>query len=187
MPGYIIIYDGLSVDQNKTNSILKFLKPKNVENVKSFLGLCTYYSKFNDFYTDIIKNIQKLLKNNIKWNWSHKQDESFSKLIFVMIKQPVLQFPQYGEEYYILTDSSDCGIGDVLCQKIQYINILKNYKNDIRVILFISRKLSSYELIIVLGKKNYCLLYIDLKKKKITTVVSKSIPIFEKIEFFVIL
>ena len=44
--GHIIGEQGVQVHQEKIQAILEWLTPKNVIELRSFLGLCTYYRRF---------------------------------------------------------------------------------------------------------------------------------------------
>lgn len=44
--GHVVNEDGVSTDPDKTQVIREWVVPKNVTEVRSFLGLCSYYRKF---------------------------------------------------------------------------------------------------------------------------------------------
>lgn len=44
--GHIVSGDGIRVDPNKISTIVDWKSPKNVSNVRSFLGLVRYYRRF---------------------------------------------------------------------------------------------------------------------------------------------
>ena len=45
-PGHVISVEGVSVDPQKIEAVVNWKPPKNVSEVRSFLGLARYYRKF---------------------------------------------------------------------------------------------------------------------------------------------
>jgi hypothetical protein len=57
--GHVITKDGIEVDEEKTAAVSNFPRPKNVHDVRSFLGLCNYYKRFIRSYGDITAPLNK--------------------------------------------------------------------------------------------------------------------------------
>ena len=54
----------------KTEAIVRAPAPKNVQELRSFLGLLNYYSKFIPDLATVLNPLNKLLKHQVKWQWS---------------------------------------------------------------------------------------------------------------------
>ena len=52
-------------------------KPRNVSELKSYLGLLSYYSKFLPNLSTILSPLYELLRASIKWEWKKQQEEAF--------------------------------------------------------------------------------------------------------------
>jgi hypothetical protein len=50
------------------------------------------------------------------WNWGPEQIQSFEQLKTALIKEPVLQYPDYTKTYVLTTDASGFAVGAVLSQ-----------------------------------------------------------------------
>ena len=51
--GHIISKDGLAVDPAKIDAVIKWERPKNVTEIRSFLGLACYYRRFVQGFSSI--------------------------------------------------------------------------------------------------------------------------------------
>ena len=90
--------------------------PTSVAEVRSFLGLASYYRKFVEGFATIASPLHDLLRKNSKFVWTDTCQEAFSTLKERLTRAPVLAYPE-GEGQFILdTDASGYGIGAVLSQ-----------------------------------------------------------------------
>ena len=63
--GHIVTRDGIKVDPHKVQVVRDWKTPKNIHDVRSFLGMCNYYRKFIEQYAHIIGPLTKLLRKNV--------------------------------------------------------------------------------------------------------------------------
>ena len=92
-------------------------KPTNINELRSFLGLTSYYRKFIKNYSVRAFPLYQLLKKNAKFNWNDKCTEAFEDLRQCLLTDPILSFPEFSKPFIVRTDASRCGIGGVLLQK----------------------------------------------------------------------
>ncbi|GFS61197.1 transposon Tf2-9 polyprotein [Trichonephila clavipes] len=90
--------------------------PKNSEEVSKFLGMAGWYQKFIPKYPDICEPLYRLKKKGAKFNWSTEALDSFDKIKRALTEVPVLQLPNFTEQFNLFTDASGVGIGAVLNQ-----------------------------------------------------------------------
>ena len=57
----------------KVEAIAAAPAPKNVGELKSYLGLLLYYGKFLPYLSSTLAPLYKLLKNTVKWQWTDKE------------------------------------------------------------------------------------------------------------------
>ncbi|XP_033229701.1 stress response protein NST1-like [Belonocnema kinseyi] len=84
----------------------------------------------------IIEPLQKLLKKEVKWEWSDKEEQAFTTIKHLLTTAPILACPDFGSTFQLETDASDIGLEAVLTQTING----ENY-----VIAFASRGLNGAE------------------------------------------
>ncbi|GBM77385.1 Retrovirus-related Pol polyprotein from transposon 412 [Araneus ventricosus] len=114
--GHLVDEHGIYPDPQKTAAVTKFPVPENVSDVRSFLGLCSYYRRFIKNFADIAKPLHELLKKNAKFSWGTPQKESFLTLKKLLTSGPVLGHFLPNAETKIHSDASGYGIGSLLVQ-----------------------------------------------------------------------
>ena len=112
--------------------VVEWKPPRNVTEVRSFLGLEEYYRKFFKGFSMTAVPMTRLLQKNVKYEWSEKCQRSFDKLKAFLTEVPVLTQPTCGREYVIFSDASLNGLGCVLMQ-------------EGKVVAYASRQLKSHE------------------------------------------
>ena len=130
MLGYILSTEGIKPVPKKVDVISKWESPKNITQLRPFLGAIGYYRKFIKDFAIIAQLLFKLLKKNIKYIWDDITEERFKILKEKLIEAPILKYPDYDKQFLFRTDASLDEIGDVLMQKdkdnieypIQYIS-----------------------------------------------------------------
>ncbi|KAE8667313.1 Kinesin-3 [Hibiscus syriacus] len=63
--GHIISADGIRVDPSKVEAILNWKQPRNVSEIRSFLGLAGYYRHFVEGFSLIAAPLTKLLRKDV--------------------------------------------------------------------------------------------------------------------------
>lgn len=134
--GYVVDKRGLRVDPDKVNAILGIPTPSSVADVRSFLGMASWYRRFVKDFATISNPLTNLLKKNRKWHWTEECQESFQRLKECLISAPVLNCPDFSQPFVVQTDASGYGLGAVLTQ----VN-----SDGERVICFLSRSLTKHE------------------------------------------
>ena len=64
--GHVISVEGVSVDPQKIEAVVNWKPPKNVSEVRSFLGLAGYYRKFVEGFSRIVAPLTKLTRKDVK-------------------------------------------------------------------------------------------------------------------------
>ena len=65
--GHVILVEGVSMDPKKIESVVSWKPPKNVLEVRSFLGLVGYYRKFVEGFSRLAAPLTKLKRKDVKY------------------------------------------------------------------------------------------------------------------------
>src|SRR5919197_1410394 len=115
--GHVIGKNGIKPDPAKVEKIKNLKEPTNLRELRSVLGLCSYYRKFVKNFSKIVKPMTKLLGKDEKYVWGESQQKAFETMKEILTSEPVLKHPIFGEPFILITDASQEGLGAVLAQK----------------------------------------------------------------------
>ena len=85
--------------------------------IRSFLGLASYYRRFIPGFSAIALPMTKLIRENAKFIWSDECENSFRTLKEKLVFAPVLSVPEGSDDMVIYSDASLRGLGCVLMQR----------------------------------------------------------------------
>ncbi|KAL0439960.1 UNVERIFIED_CONTAM: Transposon Tf2-11 polyprotein [Sesamum latifolium] len=98
--GHVVSKEGVQPDPAKVRAILGWEPPKNVSEVRSFLGLAGYYRRFVKDFSVVAKPLINLLKKNAPFNWNDRCAQSFEELKRRLTSAPILALP-FGDGGYV--------------------------------------------------------------------------------------
>ncbi|XP_063385411.1 uncharacterized protein K02A2.6-like [Cydia fagiglandana] len=135
--GFVVSKDGIKPDPNKVAAVAKMPPPSCVTEVRSFLGMVNFYSKFIPNASDILDPIHRLLKKGARWNWTTNCDEAFNKIKSLLIGKRILAHYDPNNHVTLTCDASPRGVAGVLSQP--------DGQGRERPVAYISRKLNTAE------------------------------------------
>ena len=62
--------NGNSVDPEKVKTVAEWPRPTNMIEIRSFLGLASYYRRFTEGFSQIIVPMTRLTQKDVKFEWS---------------------------------------------------------------------------------------------------------------------
>ena len=93
---------------------MKVKSPNNVSELKSFLGMLNYYSKFIEQYTSMVNPLYKLLRKGERWVWSKECEKAFQAAKNSLISRKVLTHYNLQLPVKITCDASPGDVGAIL-------------------------------------------------------------------------
>ncbi|CAB4008646.1 hypothetical protein BSL78_21779 [Paramuricea clavata] len=130
--GYVFSGNGVSPDPKKVSAIRNTSLPTNAHEVRSFLGMTNYCSRFIPNYSSITDPLRALTKSDQPWTWTSQHQQAFDQLKDLLTSDTVLAYFNPHKEATIIVDDSPVGLGAIFCQ-------------DQRIVAYASRSLTPVE------------------------------------------
>lgn len=140
---HIINKHGLHKDPDKVAAIVRAPTPRNVSEVKAFIGMVNYYGKFIANATNLLHSLYKLLRDK-EFKWTSQRDRVFGKVKKELASEQNLVHFNKNYKVKLTCDASEVGIGAVL------LHIMPD--GSVKPIAFASRVLHE-------AKKNYSVIH----------------------------
>lgn len=134
--GFVVNEQGLQVDPEKIEPLLKFPTPQNVTELRRFIGLASWYRRFISDFSCRIRPLTQLLRKGQRWIWTAEQEAALQEIKTLLTSAPILARPDFSRTFLLQTDASAEGLGAVLTQDTDNLE---------RVIAYASRALQGAE------------------------------------------
>ena len=149
--GHIVSSDGIQTEPEKISAVKNWPVPRNAKQIRSFLGLCSYYRRFVKNFAEIAKPLHELYEKNTKFLWTPECQKSFESLKDSLTSSPILGFPIPSVQFILDTDASNQSVGAVLSQ---------DQNGTERVVAYMSQAMNRHQ-------KSYC-----VTRKELLAVVT---------------
>jgi len=114
--GHVISGQGIEPDPEKLTAVKELLPPKNVKEVRGFLGFVGFYRRFIQDFGTLARPLHDLTKKKHVWEWTADCQKAFEALRDALLVQPVLTAPDFSKEFTVRCDASYIGLGAILTQ-----------------------------------------------------------------------
>lgn len=123
--GHIVSDQGIAVDPTKIERVRDWPTPTKLDQLRSFLGLASYYRRYVKGFAKIAaplhalsgKAPEKVGNSRGTLPWSEEADEAFQTLKSALCSTPVLAYPQFDRDFVLEVDASLKGLGACLSQR----------------------------------------------------------------------
>ena len=112
--GYRVDMHSLHAIEKKVEAMKNTPAPENQHQLRSFLGMVNYHAKFVSNYSTVVHPLNDLLRHNVKWKWTKKENDAFCALKSKLSTAPVLTHFRSDLPVKLDTDASNYGIGAVI-------------------------------------------------------------------------
>ena len=135
--GHQIDAEGMQPLDSKVEAILQAPTPKNLQELRSFLGILNYYGKLIPNLATLIQPLNNLLQRGQTWHWSVDCDQAFQEAKAVLSSSRVLVHYDTTLPLTLAADASAYGIGTVISHTLP--------DGSEKPVAYASRSLSSSE------------------------------------------
>ncbi len=78
--GHVVSADGVEPMWDKVEAIVNLPRPTTSSEVRSFIGMATYYCRFMDHYSHVKRPLTELTRKEVEWVWGEAQELAFQKI-----------------------------------------------------------------------------------------------------------
>ncbi|XP_038060081.1 uncharacterized protein K02A2.6-like [Patiria miniata] len=135
--GHIFSRDGVSPDPKKVQAIQDVSEPQNASEVRSFLGLVTYCSRFIPDLATISAPLRELTKDSVPWSWGPEQQQALKQAQERVSQCCTMAYYDPTKKTEIVVDASPVGLAGILAQR--------NANDELSVVALASRSLTPVE------------------------------------------
>ncbi|XP_061510157.1 uncharacterized protein K02A2.6-like [Anopheles gambiae] len=136
--GLIVDKDGIRPDPSKTEAIAKMPPPKDVKQLRSYLGAINYYGRFVPQMKHLRAPLDDLLKKDARWNWTKECQKSFEQFKTILLSDLLLTHYDPSKEIIVAADASKYGLGAVVMHRFP--------TGEVKAIAHASRSLTAAEM-----------------------------------------
>ena len=134
--GLLLNKHGVGPTEEKVKAIRETEAPTNVAELRSFLGLVSFSSRFLPDFATTVEPLRKLTCQSGKWHLGKEENKAFKALKNQLVEASMMAFYDKGVPTEVVTDASPVGLGAILVQEKQGV---------MRAVAFASRSLSDVE------------------------------------------
>ena len=154
--GYVITPQGIRPSVERVAAVEKIPPPKTLRQLRRFLGILQYESKFIINYAKELIPLRELLKKGQRWDWTEERQKAFENVKLLFRNAILLEIPDPDGIYYIFTDASIKYYGAVLTQIDSY--------GERHIIATASKALNSVESNACVSEQEVAAIYFALQK-----------------------
>jgi hypothetical protein len=114
--GHTLNQEGLHFTRAKLDKVLDIQLPTTAKQLKSFLGVCIFFSEHVQGYSDMTKPLHQMLTNyeaRRKLTWTEETKLAFYDTQRAVNECPRIFFTDMDLPVFVATDASDYGIGGI--------------------------------------------------------------------------
>ena len=115
--GHVICAEGLKTETSKVRAIVEAPEPRDVGELRSFLGMVTYYGKFLPDLATTLAPLYRLLRKRTSWQWREKQRRAFRRIKELLHSVRVLTHFDDKLPLVLACDALPYGLGAVLSHR----------------------------------------------------------------------
>lgn len=112
--GYRVDGEGRHPTDEKIAAIKGAASPKNVAELRSYLGLINYYGNFIPSLSTLLQPLHELLREGVKWAWTEECEKAFELSQSELVADKVLVPYDEKRKLILAYDASPYGVGAVI-------------------------------------------------------------------------
>lgn len=117
--GHIVTPTGILPNPEKVKAVMNAERPCDLHTLRAFLGLTSYFRRYIPGYAGISAPLERLKQKDAAFEWNEDCEDAFLKLRRVLVKPPILIYPDFSKRFKLFVDSSRIAVGACLMQEVE--------------------------------------------------------------------
>ena len=134
--GHVLTPEGILPALDKLEAVKKFRHPNSKEEIRSFIGLVVFVSKFIEDLATKTEPLRMIVRSEQPFKWEKEQEEAFQLIKAAMCNVDTLAYYDSGKATRVVADASPVGLGAVLLQL---------HESTWRVVTYVAKSLTDTE------------------------------------------
>ena len=122
--------EGIKADPKKIDTIANCEAPKNVSEIRSFLGMAQYVARFIPDFASWTEPLSRLTRKDVPWEWTQQEQEAFD-IKEALTTTQVMAYFNPAKQTEVLVDGSPVGVGAILAQEVKIIAYASRALTDV--------------------------------------------------------
>ncbi len=114
--GLLATRNGIQPPEDKIRAIQQIKLPTDKSEVRSFMGLVQFLSRFIPNLASIAEPIQRLTRAASQWHWGMEESQSFAKIKGIISAKETLAYFDSKKKTELRVDAGPHGVGAILTQ-----------------------------------------------------------------------
>ena len=135
--GQVFSKEGTRPDPKRVTDLQNAPQPTSSHDVRSFLGMANYSSKYIRDFATLTAPLRELTKKDVRFDWTPTRQDNFEQLKNTLSTAPCMSYFDKNKQTFVTVDASPVGISAILLQKAKNADT-----NSRQIITYASRALS---------------------------------------------
>ena len=131
--GILLSQHGVGPTEEKVRAVKEASHPITPSEVRSFLGLVGFSSRFIPDFTTIAEPLRALTRNGVKFEWTKVKEKAFQTLKEQLAEVFILAYLDKTAHTRVIVDASAVGLGAVLVREVNWQSCAECYASRILV------------------------------------------------------
>lgn len=114
--GHVASAQGIRLDPRLLVAIRVIAPPTDIKDVRSYLGLRSYYHRFVPDFSKKAAPLNQLLQKGQPWAWMEESQAVFEELKAQLLSPPITAFSNFSMPFHLYIDTSAVELGAILAQ-----------------------------------------------------------------------
>lgn len=138
--GFVVTSEGFEPGPVKVKAISKFAIPRNVHEMRRFVGMATFFWGLVLKFATIVAPLTELTRKSVQFDWTEKEDGTFTQITEFLTSKPVMTTYSHNPNAMKIKLHTDASY-----EALEAILLQSNERDELHPVFAVSRRNSAVE------------------------------------------